>query len=94
MFHGHPALLGFSHFPDLPEEAQPPLSAALACTPLLSSSAISGGETRHMRQLFCFDDSISPFSGISTGIIVLIAVFDQNKKIPNKFKTGAFQRSD
>lgn len=77
-------------FSRLPEEAQPPLSAALACTLLLSSSAISGGETRHMRQLFCIDDSIIPFSGISTGIIVLITVFDQKKKIPNKFKTGAF----
>lgn len=75
-------------FSRLPEEAQPLLSAALACTLLLSSSAISGGETRHIRQLFCFDDSIILFSGISIGIIVLIPAFDP-KKITNKFKTDA-----
>lgn len=69
-------------FSRLPEEAEPPLSAALACSPLLSSS------TRHIRQLFCFDDSIIYFSGISIGIIVLIPAFVL-KKLPNKFKTAA-----
>lgn len=72
-------------FSCLPEEAQPPLSAALAATLLLSSSAISGEETRHIRQLFCFDDSIILFCGIGLGIF---RAFDP-KKFTNRFKTGA-----
>lgn len=75
----------------LPEEAQKTLlSIALSYTLLPSSSAISGGSgggggggRQHTRQLFCLDDSIIPFSGISISIIILIIAFD-----PRNYQTS------
>lgn len=66
----------------LPEEAPTPLPIALTYTELPSSSAISG-EGVHIRQLFCLDDSIIPFSGISISIIILIIAFD-----PKNYQTS------
>lgn len=48
----------------------------LTHTLLPSSSTISGGERQRIRQLFCLEDSILPFSGISSSIIILIIAFD------------------
>lgn len=96
MFHGHPAAsltpLRLSRSSTFPEEAPAPLSIALTCTRLPSSSAISrrrgGGE--RIRQLFCFDDSIIPFSGISISIIILIIAFD-TKNYQTSLKSDVYQ---
>lgn len=50
------------------------------CTRLHCATVViachSRGEGQHIRQLFCLEDSIIPFSGISSSIIILIIAFD------------------
>lgn len=79
MFHGHPAacfpLLRFSH--SLPSPRKLQLRCQLhSLTLCYRHHQPLAAERRHIRQLFCLDDSIIPFSGISITIIILIIVFD------------------
>lgn len=81
MFHGHPAacfpLLRFSLCLSSPRKLK-----LHNCTHSHSATII--------RQLFCLEDSIIPFSGISSSIIILIIAFDP-KKWSDEFESDGYQ---
>lgn len=97
MFHGHPAAcfpsLRFSLSPSSQRKLKKlccQLHSLTLCyrhhQPLVvaaaAAAAVVGGR-QHTRQLFCLDDSIISFSGISISIIILIIAFD-----PRNYQTS------